>query len=175
MRAFETALRERPLDKVSVTALSAEAEINKATFYLHYRDVYDLASAYVRLQAEQAVEEIDYAEAFFNDPSLFASRLIDDFERRKDDMKVLGDNWLMHLFMDEFATRLGERLDAVQPPPDDLFPHIMLMFILSGILGLLPRYVDTQGAEVREVVGTMLTAINEEGRKRAEAEGRPLP
>ena len=37
-------LRSRkPLEKITVKELSEKAEINKATFYLHYHDIYDLS------------------------------------------------------------------------------------------------------------------------------------
>lgn len=37
-----TLLADRPLTKVTVVALAQLARINKSTFYLHYRDIYDL-------------------------------------------------------------------------------------------------------------------------------------
>ncbi len=41
--AFLALRSELPLEKVSVTGLVRRAGIGKATFYLHYRDVYDLS------------------------------------------------------------------------------------------------------------------------------------
>ena len=43
--AFLSLLRTKPLAKISVTELARIAEINKGTFYLHYRDIYDLYHA----------------------------------------------------------------------------------------------------------------------------------
>ncbi len=40
--AFLTLLREKPLSKITVTELCQLADINRATFYKHYRDVPDL-------------------------------------------------------------------------------------------------------------------------------------
>lgn len=34
---------KKPLEKISVTELSNKAMINKATFYLHFKDIYDLS------------------------------------------------------------------------------------------------------------------------------------
>lgn len=40
---FHTLLRQKKLEAITVTELCRQAEISKATFYLHYRDIFDLA------------------------------------------------------------------------------------------------------------------------------------
>ena len=47
--AFLELLGKKPLEKITVKELAEKAQISKATFYLHYQDIYDLAE---RLQAE---------------------------------------------------------------------------------------------------------------------------
>ncbi len=47
--AFLALRAQKPLERMTVKELAARAEINKATFYLHYRDIYDLAD---RMEAE---------------------------------------------------------------------------------------------------------------------------
>lgn len=42
-KAFLELRRKKPIEKITVTELSRLAEINKATFYLHYSDIYSLA------------------------------------------------------------------------------------------------------------------------------------
>ncbi len=48
--AFLQLRRKKALERITVTELSALAEISKATFYLHYKDIYDLS--------EQMQEEV---------------------------------------------------------------------------------------------------------------------
>lgn len=43
--SFLTLLKKKPLDKITVTELCRMAEINRATFYSHYTDCYDLYSS----------------------------------------------------------------------------------------------------------------------------------
>ncbi len=49
-QAFLTLRRKKALERITVTELSKLAEISKATFYLHYKDIYDLS--------EQLQEEV---------------------------------------------------------------------------------------------------------------------
>ena len=41
-QVFIHLLAQQPLDKITVAQLSATADINRGTFYHHYRDIYDL-------------------------------------------------------------------------------------------------------------------------------------
>lgn len=43
--AFIQLVMEKELNQITIKELCARADINKSTFYLHYRDIYDLASA----------------------------------------------------------------------------------------------------------------------------------
>ena len=43
--AFIQLVMEKELNQITIKELCARADINKSTFYLHYRDIYDLASS----------------------------------------------------------------------------------------------------------------------------------
>lgn len=165
--AFEAALHTRPLEKISVTSLAAAADINKATFYLHYRDIYDLAEAYVKNIAKTQVAAMDYLPNYFDDPRQFAARLVDDFETHKEEALILGRNNLMHLYLEAFADSLHERLHQLKPAPDNKHSTMMTTFVINGILSLLPRYGDDTSA-VASVAGDALEALDEYARTRLE-------
>ena len=57
MQAFNELLKEKSLDKITVTELAQRAEINKGTFYLHYTDLYALY--------QEALENLDQTEEVF--------------------------------------------------------------------------------------------------------------
>ena len=42
--AFLQLRAQRPLDRITIKELAESAEISKGTFYLHYRDIYDLSN-----------------------------------------------------------------------------------------------------------------------------------
>ncbi len=44
-----------------------KAEINKRTFYLHYKDIYDLYQNALRLHLQEIIDRFDYTELFFQD------------------------------------------------------------------------------------------------------------
>lgn len=54
-QAFYDLRKQKKLEAITVTELCRSAEISKAAFYLHYRDIYDLSE---KLQAE-VIESVD--------------------------------------------------------------------------------------------------------------------
>lgn len=65
--AFLELRSKKPLEKITVKELSEKAEISKATFYLHYHDIYDLSE---QLQKDVILKIIDLVpdpDAFLDD------------------------------------------------------------------------------------------------------------
>ena len=166
MQAFGDAFKEKPVDRISVTALSREADINKATFYLHYRDVYDLAEAYVRHQARESVERMDYLDEFFSDPKAFAAHFVDDIDRNDDIIRPIVERSFLPLFMDQLTQSLSDRLtDLNRGHSDDLFEQIMLTFIVNGFLSATARFAKSDRETLVTVSGHMLAGIREYGER----------
>lgn len=43
-KVFIEMLNERPLDRITVTDIAKRCEINRNTFYYHYKDIYEILS-----------------------------------------------------------------------------------------------------------------------------------
>ncbi|OUO91773.1 hypothetical protein B5F40_02760 [Gordonibacter sp. An230] len=163
MAAFGEALAARPIDKISVTALAKAADINKATFYLHYRDVYDLAGAYARREADEVANGMDYLEAFFSDPAFFMRRFVDDFDLLRSRTDPLAANDLVPIFIDHLTARMDERLREAFSFEDDGRGEILLTFVIGGFFATMARYIDSDKQKAAEVGGHLLTAMKAYG------------
>ncbi len=162
MQAFGNALRSRPVERISVTALAREADINKATFYLHYRDVYDLAEAFVRHQARDAAEHMDYLEEFFTNPQAFAAHFVNDIERNNEAFQPIVEHGFLPVFVDQLTRSISDRLAALEPQhPSDLFEQVMLTFIVSGFLSVTARFAESERETLIAVSGHLLASIRE--------------
>ena len=69
---FLKLLSTKPLDKITVAELSRTAEINKGTFYLHYRDIYELYNEMLKERLAAMTDHIDFYQKLFDDPEAFA-------------------------------------------------------------------------------------------------------
>lgn len=64
--SFQELLREKPVGKITVKEVCEKAEINRATFYKHYLDCYDLLDKIM----EEALERFDAMLAGMEDKGL---------------------------------------------------------------------------------------------------------
>lgn len=167
--AFESALQENPVEKITVTSLSAAADINKATFYLHYRDIFHLAQEYSRHLARQVVGEMDYIPSFFEDTPHFIHSFTNDLTARsKTELRPLKDNDVMHLFIDEFLIEFKMQLNQIAPVPENSRDDIALSFILGGLFTTTFRYRESDLDDIVLVCGEILGTINAHGKKKHE-------
>ncbi|MGI6216375.1 MAG: TetR/AcrR family transcriptional regulator [Coriobacteriales bacterium] len=161
LQAFSNQLDQRPLNKISVTQLAAEAEINKATFYLHYADIYELAIAYARTSADEVVDDIEHPEAFFSDPELFAREFVAalDGEERFKEGRTFVENGLSSVFADRLAERIYEVLEGQELPESPEQSQMFLMFLVHGVMGLLPQYLKEDSDWVAKMAALVIEAM----------------
>ena len=167
MEEFGAALATTPLEKITVAGLARAAEINKATFYLHYRDVYDLADAYVEARAAGVVQEMgDDLASFFTDPRTFVKALVAIMDREMGNgiADTLTQNDLIPQFMNSLTRLLGERFQAIHPVPQGAEPAIVISFFVHGTLGALAQHRDADRDMLVDVVSELLVALGEHGR-----------
>ena len=62
--AFIQLRAKKPLEKITVRELTQLAGINKATFYLHFQDIYDLAHRLESNVIQSILAEIRHPEYF---------------------------------------------------------------------------------------------------------------
>jgi len=64
---FLTLLKEKELNQITVSEISKLTDVGRGTFYLHYRDVYDLYD-HIETELYQDLEEIFYSVYPSNEP-----------------------------------------------------------------------------------------------------------
>lgn len=54
---FIEMLNKKPLDKITVTSIAEKCEINRNTFYYHYKDIYEILSEIFQKEIQKVIEE----------------------------------------------------------------------------------------------------------------------
>lgn len=161
--AFRRQLDDHPVNKISVTQLAADAEINKATFYLHYADVYELAIAYARSRADEVVDSISHLDTFFSDPDTFAREFVEALGG-KDHLRegqLFATNGLSSVFADQLAARLYASLQQHQRSESPEQSLVFVTFVVHGVMGLLPMYLENDPDQVAEVTAMAIKSVKE--------------
>ncbi|MBQ2264322.1 MAG: TetR/AcrR family transcriptional regulator [Oscillospiraceae bacterium] len=75
INAFLRLRSKKPLEKITVRELSELAEIHKATFYLHYHDIYELSESLERELIESILAGISDPASFLTNTERFNEEL----------------------------------------------------------------------------------------------------
>lgn len=87
--AFIELRSHKPLERISVKELSELAEISKATFYLHYRDIYDLSNQLQKEVIQDVLGSLDHSDLFLTDSAAFTASLFRAFHAHQALIDVL--------------------------------------------------------------------------------------
>ena len=125
MNAFLELRSKKALEKITVRELCEKAEINKSTFYSHFRDIYDL-SEYLETQlADEVVCSLQHPEYLFSKPDVFIRELTYAY--------IVQENLIHTLFSGSRANMLLIRIEES---------------LKKIIFSLRPEYRDSMTANV---------------------------
>lgn len=131
--AFLQLRARKPLEKITVKELAALANINKATFYLHYHDIYDLSESLEREVVNECLKGIDDPTIILNN----VEELLKCMERNILDneqlIKILFEGNRCTSFTSIFEKELYARI--LQANPDYVHTkdgRMLVTFLIHG-------------------------------------------
>ncbi len=142
--AFIQLLREKPLENITVTELAKKARISKGTFYLHYQDIYALYDEVIESYLQKTILSIDYFDLFFTDPEQFCLRFSETFPEELKEFRVVLHGHSELLFQPHTVRLFRNRLYETGLLARTENNNIRLEFLLYGLLGLMPQYMEPQ-------------------------------
>ncbi|MEE5993748.1 MAG: TetR/AcrR family transcriptional regulator [Oscillospiraceae bacterium] len=160
INAFLALRSEKPLEKITVRELTDKAVIHKATFYLHYHDIYELSESLEK-------EVIDDVLQGLTDPT----QLLTDTERFNEELYCLlmaHESLLSILYSGSragmLAVRLEKRLkdyifDRHPDYRDDLEKNVILTYLIHGAYDAYMQYRDKDPKTVLLMIDTMAAAV----------------
>ncbi len=87
--AFLQLRRSKPLERITVKELAELAEVSKATFYLHYRDIYDLSDTLQEEVIQNILSSITKPQNMFLDETAFAFEMFHGFHAQQSLVDIL--------------------------------------------------------------------------------------
>lgn len=152
--AFLQLLTQKPVQNVTVKELCEAAGVNRGTFYLHYRDVYDL----MRSLEDELLADLDallsstpviVGSTSQDAAAGFISSLYDFFERNRELCAILlGDNGDKKFVADIIEHGRKKSVSEYQtafPGLTKQKAEIFYQFIAWGFIGLIQWALQVQG------------------------------
>lgn len=81
--AFISLRKTKALERITVKELAELAEISKATFYLHYCDIYDLSDQLQKEVIQDILLSLDKPDLFLTDSTAFTASLFHSFHEQQ--------------------------------------------------------------------------------------------
>ena len=163
---FMELLEKKPINKITVTELCSQCEINRATFYRYYDDVYDLMeklkSQYVsELKEAISISKDDYTISGFTSEILEVilmnkelSRILFSLKSGKDFLNDVLD--IAHQKCVDKWNRYGKNV------PQEQVGYIST-FITTGTIGILNEWIQNDFKESPLEIANLIESISHYG------------
>lgn len=155
-QCLTTLLHTKKIQDITVRELAEMADINRGTFYLHYKDVFDLLE---QIENELAAEleqvlELYQVPNLHTKPSLFFSDLYPLLQKNADLItSLLGENGDLY-FVSRLKTMLQERCLhrwlELETEKDEETLEIYSAFLVSGCVGMVQYWLESGMKESTE-------------------------
>lgn len=151
--AFLELRARKPLEKITVRELSERAEINKATFYLHYHDIYELSEFLERDVVRSTINAITHPETIFSDPRRFVRELSDAFISNEQLIKILFEGNRSSSFVSLLESEITHIIESHYPDYRiDIEDRMMMTYLIYGGYYTYFKYCDNGIKPVLELI-----------------------
>ncbi len=131
--AFLQLRAHKPLEKITVKELAQAAQISKATFYLHYRDIYDLSEQLQNETIAAIYHGIGHPEWVVTAPADFTRELFLAFHSQKTLIEILFSGVQESVLPRRIEEELRRHIETVMPQlKENMRFHILLTYEVQG-------------------------------------------
>ncbi len=131
--AFLELRNKKSIEKITVTELTKLANINKATFYLHYSDIYDLSDEIENGLIDEILIDIQVVDKFFENPQDYAIMIFEAFVAHREQLDCIFSSSRRALLSDKIEKRVKAMMFENYPNFRTARNDIILSFIIQGI------------------------------------------
>ena len=133
INAFLRLRSKKPLERITVKELADLAEINKATFYLHYKDIYDLSEQLENELFQSVFNSIEHPNSALSEPKLFIRELTEGFISNQALIDIIFSDDRRSILADKLEREVRRFIFEKYPQYKDT-PElsIMLTYMIKG-------------------------------------------
>ena len=170
--ALLSLIEDKSIDVITVTDIASRADINRGTFYLHYRDVADMLDQMKDEAFDQLlgiIEGLNPTELMYfadrNKPYPKITQIFEEIERQAHFFQVMfgphGDVSYITRFKDLMETRIFKNLSYAQPQEENrLVPlEYLISYMASANLGVVLHWLKTGMKQTPQELAVMMTNL----------------
>lgn len=148
--AFLKLRSKKELEKITVKELCQEAQINKSTFYSHYKDIYDLSDAIEEEIVDSIIKSIMNPEYILEKPAEFAKQLFFACFAQNTMIQVLFSGKQRNHLAERLTQGVKELIFEKYPQfRNDMAKNVILTYCIRG--GYY-AYIENPDCDLNELV-----------------------
>ena len=151
--AFIELRKTKPIEKITVKELATLASINKATFYSHYSDIYDLSEQLESETILSILENIPHIDCLISNPPLAIEELTDALTQSTGITSILFSESREGLYPLKLEKEIKKLVFKQYPEFENDFKwNMILTLLIQGGFQAYVSYYRTDEAKARNII-----------------------
>ena len=131
--AFIELRSRKPIEKITVKELAEAAFINKATFYQHYEDLYDLSESMEDELIDNIIGSIPHPDTLLDDPEQATLEIFGAFSSQTRLLDILFSGSRRSVLIGKLESRIRDLMLRKYPDYEgDLEKEVLITFLIQG-------------------------------------------
>lgn len=144
--AFLEIRSKKPLERITVKELCEKAEISKATFYLHYKDIYDLSDTLQLNTIKEIMTHISDVKDMIYDPCKSSREMIEGFYANRSIVNILFSGSQFSKLPETIEREIKNVLFSEFPDlKNDVYANVRITYQLMGSFYAFYEYENKFG------------------------------
>lgn len=160
--AFIELRASKPLEKITIKELSEKANISKQTFYLHFKDIYDLSEYLEDDAISSLIRDIPNTDFFITNSGEASRQLCAAFINQGHLFNILfpNDNRSYGVLCNKIEEKIEEILFESHPEfKEDVKERVIISMIIQGSVNAFLKYKNEDTTKVVETIANLVDCM----------------
>ncbi|MFK4300507.1 AcrR family transcriptional regulator [Paenibacillus sp. RC254] len=147
------------MPQITVTEICKQADINRGTFYLHYKDPYELFEVMQNGFNQEIMETLQKGESpCTTEESLI--NLLSIIQDKKTIYKILisergKNNFLSQVLLEDYLQRNGDKQNRKEPFSMDY----SFTYMVHGSIGVINQWLESNSGESPQTIAHIISSL----------------
>jgi len=156
---FLELLESKKLPQITVTEICKQADINRGTFYLHYKDPYELFEALQKEFTQEIMDTLGQGASLCTTEQSMIN-LLNIIQDKKTIYQILisesgENNFLSQVLLEDFLLRNGEDADSQKTFSMDY----TLTYMVHGSLGIINQWLESNSEDSPQTIARLISSL----------------